>query len=105
MGKPTGFIEYLREDPSELPAAERIRNWDEVHLPMPDHLQTLISQQQQSIYRTIHGLHPLLHPRLPFQPAASKGDGHNSRCHRIHTSRDSEVLSSQFSRRQRIMLW
>ena len=36
MGKPTGFIEYLREDPSELPAAERIRNWDEFHLPMPE---------------------------------------------------------------------
>ncbi|MEM9273276.1 MAG: glutamate synthase small subunit [Cyanobacteria bacterium P01_F01_bin.143] len=41
MGKPTGFIEYLREDPSELPAVERIRNWDEFHLPMPDdHLKT-----------------------------------------------------------------
>ena len=36
MGKPTGFIEYLREDPSELSAVERIRNWDEFHLPMPE---------------------------------------------------------------------
>ncbi len=36
MGKPTGFIEYLREDPSELPAVKRIRNWDEFHLPMPE---------------------------------------------------------------------
>ncbi len=36
MGKPTGFIEYLREIPSELPPLERIRNWDEFHLPMPE---------------------------------------------------------------------
>ena len=36
MGKPTGFIEYLREEPSELSALDRIRNWDEFHLPMPE---------------------------------------------------------------------
>lgn len=36
MGKPTGFIEYLRELPSELSPLERIRNWDEFHLPMPE---------------------------------------------------------------------
>ncbi|MEO1399906.1 MAG: glutamate synthase small subunit [Cyanobacteria bacterium J06635_1] len=41
MGKPTGFIEYLREAPSEISPADRIRNWDEFHLPMPDErLQT-----------------------------------------------------------------
>jgi glutamate synthase (NADPH/NADH) small chain len=36
MGKPTGFIEFLRELPSELAPLERIRNWDEFHLPMPE---------------------------------------------------------------------
>jgi len=36
MGKPTGFIEYLRELPSELEPLQRIQNWDEFHLPMPD---------------------------------------------------------------------
>lgn len=36
MGKPTGFIEYLRELPSDLEPLERIRNWDEFHLPMPE---------------------------------------------------------------------
>ncbi len=36
MGKPTGFIEFLRESPSELSPIERIRNWDEFHLPMPE---------------------------------------------------------------------
>ncbi|MEP0910072.1 glutamate synthase small subunit [Leptolyngbya sp. GB1-A1] len=41
MGKPTGFIEYLRELPSELEPLNRIRNWDEFHLPMPeDRLRT-----------------------------------------------------------------
>ena len=36
MGKPTGFIEYLREAPSEIAPLERIRNWDEFHLPMAE---------------------------------------------------------------------
>jgi glutamate synthase (NADPH/NADH) small chain len=36
MGKPTGFIEYLREVASELSPVDRIRNWDEFHLPMPE---------------------------------------------------------------------
>ena len=36
MGKPTGFIEYLREAPSEVSPLDRIRNWDEFHLPMPE---------------------------------------------------------------------
>jgi glutamate synthase (NADPH/NADH) small chain len=36
MGKPTGFIEYLRELPSELAPLDRIQNWDEFHLPMPE---------------------------------------------------------------------
>ena len=36
MGKPTGFIEFLRELPSEVAPVDRIRNWDEFHLPMPE---------------------------------------------------------------------
>lgn len=36
MGKPTGFIEFIRELPVELEPLERIRNWDEFHIPMPD---------------------------------------------------------------------
>ncbi len=34
MGKPTGFIEYLREVASEVSPTDRIHNWDEFHLPM-----------------------------------------------------------------------
>ena len=36
MGKPTGFIEYLRELPADRQPLERIRDWDEFHLHMPD---------------------------------------------------------------------
>ena len=32
MGKPTGFIEYLRELPLDRSAVERIRDWNEFHL-------------------------------------------------------------------------
>jgi glutamate synthase (NADPH/NADH) small chain len=34
MGKPTGFIEYLRELPLDRPALERLRDWDEFHRHM-----------------------------------------------------------------------
>src|SRR5882724_12248539 len=34
MGKPTGFIEYLRELPADRAPAERISDWDEFHYHM-----------------------------------------------------------------------
>lgn len=36
MGKPTGFIEFLRELPSEVAPLDRIHNWDEFHIHMPE---------------------------------------------------------------------
>jgi glutamate synthase (NADPH/NADH) small chain len=36
MGKPTGFIEYLRELPLDRVALERIRDWNEFHLHMEE---------------------------------------------------------------------
>jgi glutamate synthase (NADPH/NADH) small chain len=36
MGKPTGFIEYLRELPLDRAALERINDWNEFHLHMKD---------------------------------------------------------------------
>src|SRR6202046_5630458 len=36
MGKPTGFIEYLRELPLDRPAMERIRDWKEFHHHMEE---------------------------------------------------------------------
>ncbi len=45
MGKPTGFIEFLRELPSELNPLDRIGNWDEFHLHMEeDKLRTQASR-------------------------------------------------------------
>ena len=36
MGKPTGFIEYLRELPLDRTAMERIQDWNEFHLHMEE---------------------------------------------------------------------
>jgi glutamate synthase (NADPH/NADH) small chain len=36
MGKPTGFIDYLRELPLDRDAVERIRDWNEFHFHMED---------------------------------------------------------------------
>jgi glutamate synthase (NADPH) small chain len=36
MGKPTGFIEYLRQLPNDRSAAERVADWKEFHLHMPE---------------------------------------------------------------------
>ncbi len=36
MGKPTGFLEYLREVATEIEPLDRIGNWDEFHLHMPE---------------------------------------------------------------------
>jgi glutamate synthase (NADPH/NADH) small chain len=36
MGKPTGFIEYLRELPADRDPLERIRDWNEFHMHMPE---------------------------------------------------------------------
>lgn len=41
MGKPTGFMEYQREQPGDLPAEERILHWKEFHRPFSEEkLQT-----------------------------------------------------------------
>ena len=36
MGKPTGFIDYLREIPADRSPLERTRDWGEFHLHMPE---------------------------------------------------------------------
>lgn len=35
MGKPTGFIEFIREIPTDQPPLERIKNWNEFHQHLP----------------------------------------------------------------------
>lgn len=34
MGKPTGFLEYTRREDGRPAAAERVRDWEEFHLPL-----------------------------------------------------------------------
>ena len=36
MGKPTGFLEYLRELPADRPPLERVRDWNEFHRHMEE---------------------------------------------------------------------
>ena len=36
MSKPTGFIEYVRETPTDLPPQERILHWKEFHRPFSE---------------------------------------------------------------------
>ncbi|MDD2737115.1 MAG: glutamate synthase small subunit [Desulfuromonadaceae bacterium] len=36
MGKPTGFMEYIREVPADRAPLERINDWNEFHLHMPE---------------------------------------------------------------------
>ena len=35
MGKPTGFMEIARQTSTELPPVERIQNFNEFHIPLP----------------------------------------------------------------------
>ncbi|WP_017294774.1 glutamate synthase subunit beta [Geminocystis herdmanii] len=42
MGKPTGFLEFTRELPVDKEPLERIQNWDEFHLHLPE--ETLRNQ-------------------------------------------------------------
>ncbi len=36
MGKPTGFIEFLREIPADRPPLERVKDWNEFHLHLDE---------------------------------------------------------------------
>lgn len=36
MGKPTGFLEYERKINTEIGPLERIKNFDEFHVPMQE---------------------------------------------------------------------
>lgn len=39
MGKPTGFLEYTRREDLTRPAVERVRDWEEFHLALPDQVR------------------------------------------------------------------
>ena len=41
MGKPTGFLEYQRENSYEIPPRERVKNFQEFYIPLPKEKQRL----------------------------------------------------------------
>ena len=49
MGKPTGFIEYLRELPVDRTPVERVRDWKEFHHHMDE-------KRLRNQARALHGL-------------------------------------------------
>ena len=49
MGKPTGFLEYTRREDGRRPAAERVRDWEEFHLPLPEEIR----RQQGALRRPL----------------------------------------------------
>ena len=49
MGKPTGFIEYLRELPVDRTPSERVRDWNEFHHHMDE-------KRLRKQARALHGL-------------------------------------------------
>ena len=48
MGKPTGFMEYDREDARAIEPKERIKNFNEFHIPL--------SKERQQIQGALHEL-------------------------------------------------
>jgi glutamate synthase (NADPH/NADH) small chain len=65
MGKPTGFMEYQREIPSDLLPEERILHWKEFHRPFPE------SKRQVQGARCMDCGTPFCHTGKIFNGAAS----------------------------------
>jgi glutamate synthase (NADPH/NADH) small chain len=65
MGKPTGFMEYQREIPSDLLPEERILHWKEFHRPFPE------SKRQTQGARCMDCGTPFCHTGKIFSGAAS----------------------------------
>jgi glutamate synthase (NADPH/NADH) small chain len=65
MGKPTGFMEYQREIPSDLLPEERILHWKEFHRPFPE------SKRQEQGARCMDCGTPFCHTGKIFNGAAS----------------------------------
>ena len=74
MGKPTGFIEYLRELPVDRTPTERVRDWSEFHHHMEEkHLrqQGAAEVRQIDAHRTERG-----HVGARRLPQCGRGCGH-----------------------------
>ena len=71
MGKPTGFIEYLRELPLDRSAMERIRDWNEFHHHMEE------EKLQEQAARCMDCAVPFCHTGTLFSGMASGCPIHN----------------------------
>ena len=101
MGKVTGFLEFEREDRDYLPVAERIRNYKEFVLPLPEKdIREQAARCMNCGVPYCHGTNAItnmptgcrFHPRCPYAiPACatapvelqSVADGQRSRCIRV----------------------
>jgi len=60
MGKPTGFMEYQRQVPAELPETQRIKNYKEFQIPLP------VLQLQEQGARCMDCGIPMCHAGCPL---------------------------------------
>ena len=74
MGKPTGFMEITRQTSLELPPEERIRNFNEVHVPLhTDEQQAQGARCMDCGVPFCHWACPLGNKQPEFQDALYKG--------------------------------
>jgi glutamate synthase (NADPH) small chain len=71
MGKPTGFVEYLRELPADRPPGERIADWREFHEHLPE------AELRKQGARCMDCGTPFCHTGLLFSGMASGCPIHN----------------------------
>ena len=64
MGKPTGFMEFKRENKKELSIIERIKNFDDFHIPFD------LKKQREQASRCMNC-------GIPFCQSAMKVNGRN----------------------------
>lgn len=75
MGKPTGFLQIQRQTSTELPPEERIRNFNEFHLPLPpDEQQAQGARCMDCGVPFCHWACPLGNRPPEFQDALCKGE-------------------------------
>ena len=87
MGKPTGFTEYRREEPPHRTVAERIRDYSEIGLPLPeDALGRQAARCMDCGIPFCHGLGCPLQNRIPeFNDLVYRGRWREA-CENLHVS-------------------
>jgi len=87
VGKPTGFLEYRREEPPHREVAERVRDYFEINLPLPD--EALLRQAARCMDCGIpfcHGAGCPLANRIPeFNDLVYRGRWREA-CENLHST-------------------